>query len=83
MRNTGNTELLEATITRLEILPRRRGAQGKAAGKLHQRFPGGTLELFPQVIALGESNTYLGSQLIGVTIAVSCSKAVTRFGAHD
>jgi len=83
MRSTGNSELLEATITRLEVLPRRRGAQGKAADKLHQRFPGGTLELFLQVVALGESNTCIGSQLIGVTIAVSCSKAVTRFVVHD
>lgn len=41
MRETGNSQLLEAIITRLEVLPRRRGTQGKAAGQLHQRLLGG------------------------------------------
>jgi hypothetical protein len=32
---TGNTQLLEADVTCAQVLPRRRGAQGKATKQLH------------------------------------------------
>ncbi|CBY00811.1 predicted protein [Plenodomus lingam JN3] len=38
---TGNTQLLEATVTCAQVLPCRRGAQGKATEQLHPRLLGG------------------------------------------
>lgn len=37
---SGNTQLLEATVTRTQVLPYRRGSQGTAAKQLHQRLFG-------------------------------------------
>jgi hypothetical protein len=45
LTSTGNSELLEADITRAKVLPCRGRAQGKAAEQLHQRLLGGECRL--------------------------------------
>lgn len=53
---TGNTQLLETTVTRSQILPRGRGSQGPATKQLHQRLLGGTLTLCVNTLAESYAN---------------------------
>lgn len=53
---TGNTQLLETTVTRSQIFPRGRGSQGPATKQLHQRLLGGTLTLCVNTLAESYAN---------------------------
>jgi hypothetical protein len=73
---SGNPQLLEADITRAQVLPRRGGAQGEAPQQLHQRLPRGSKLIVSHVdvAAIQNKDKRVNSRVNTISFSVRLSK---------